>query len=166
LQKTPWTCVNCCPRSLVAIWNRGAHGSSISGDDAHRRRGERGGKRRGGRREPVEGLGSRGGARRRPVRGGRHPAAVCVGGGGAPAADSGRARAWEHHRRVGEPVGGSAWSGRGRRVELHGEQGAVALMAHGGASGARAGAQPSSGRSGEGKRKGEQAPRLEGRACG
>ena len=123
VQIGPWTCVNCCPRSLVAIWNRGAHGSSISGDDAHRRRGERGGKRRGGRCEPVEGFGARGGARRWPVRGGRRPAAVCVGGGGAPAADSGRARAWEHHRRVGDPVGGSAWSGRGRRVVLHGEQG-------------------------------------------
>ena len=29
-------------------------------------------------------------------------------------------------------MGGSAWSGRGRRVELHGEQGAAALMGVGG----------------------------------
>ena len=91
------------------------------GEEARRRRGPRGGIARGERREPVGGFGARGGARRWPVHGGRHPAAVCIGGGGAPAADSGRARAWEHHRRVGEPVGGSAWSERGRSMELHGE---------------------------------------------
>ena len=37
------------------------------------------------------------------------------GGGSAPVADSGRARAWELHRREGNPFRCLAWAGNGRR---------------------------------------------------
>ena len=74
-------------------------------EGARRRRGPRGGIARGERRELVGGFGARGGAWRWPVRGGWRPAAVCVGGGGAPAADSGRARAWELSGSEGKVAG-------------------------------------------------------------
>jgi len=54
-------------------------------------------------------------------------------------------------------VGGSVRVEGGRRSELHGEQGAVALMARGGTSGARAGARSSSRRSGAGAGRSEAA---------
>ena len=58
------------------------------------------------------------GGRRGVVAGAMEAAAAVSNDGGAPAADSGRARAGEVHQREEEPMGRSAWSGIGRKGEL------------------------------------------------
>jgi hypothetical protein len=56
-----------------------------------------------------------GGGRRGVVAGAVEAAAAVSSDGGAPAVNSGWARAGEVHRSEEEPMGRSAWSGRGRR---------------------------------------------------
>jgi hypothetical protein len=121
VQKTPWTCVNCCSRSLVAIWNRGAHGELDSGDDAHRRRGERGEGARGGRALPVGGFGRGWGQSERGslLRGGG--AAMVLRGGSASAALSGGERAGKLQCAVGKLASGSIGAEEDRGGVLHGE---------------------------------------------
>ena len=97
--------------------NRGGGGPcrSDSGEGARRRLWAWGGGARGGRGLPWVTLGSGWDGRRRWLHGSRRPAVVVHGGGSAPVADSGRARAWELHRREGNPFRCLAWAGNGRR---------------------------------------------------
>ena len=63
-------------------------------------------------------------------------------------------------------MGGSARAEENRGWELHGELGGGSGNGAWWPFGVRVGARTGSGRSGEGKREGERAPELEGRACG
>jgi hypothetical protein len=83
--------------------------------------------------------------------------AAAGGGGGAPAVVSGGEGVGELQCAVGKLAAGSIGAEEGRGWVLHGEQGAAAAMACGGASGARAGARPGSRRSGAGAGRGEAA---------
>ena len=107
-------------------------GRPISGEgEARRRRGRCGGGR--GRRVlPAGGSIGVWGGRRWRVGGAGVAAAAVSGGGGAPAADLGRARAGELHQCEREPVGGLSWSGRGRRWGIDVERAAGGALCRGG----------------------------------
>ena len=106
--------------------NRGDYGAAFPDEESHRRRGESGGKWRGGRREPVGGLGARGGGwegvgrREEDLRRGAGGAPVMVVAGGM---DCGLGRSRRTRRiRFGVLLwrrmaggGSSAWSGSRRR---------------------------------------------------
>jgi hypothetical protein len=79
------------------------------------------------------------------------------GGGGAPAVVSGGEGVGELPCAVGKLAVGSIGAEEGRGGVLHDEQGAAAAMAYGGTTGARAGAQLGSRRSGAGAGRGEAA---------
>ena len=95
------------PTSLLSLCRRLA--ARGSGELARRRRGQGWGKRRGGRAEPVGGIGVREYGRRRPVRGGRARRRRVLADGAAPAALGGGGRASEHQWTAGNQFRGSIW---------------------------------------------------------
>jgi hypothetical protein len=90
------------------------------------------------------------GGRRRAGHGALLRAAAAGGGGGAPAVVSGGEGVGELQCAVGKLAAGSIGAEEGRGGVLHGEQGAAAAMAYGGATGAWVGARLGSRRSGAG----------------
>ena len=138
----PWTSFFFSPWVPGWFEKQRRDGRPESGVGAHRRRGRSGGKARGERALPRDGLGWGWDGRSGRLREEQRPAAVVCGGGGGPVVGGGDERVEEHQGEARKLVTGFAGREGGRKSELRGDLERGGANGGGGDSGRREGARP------------------------